>query len=84
MVHGFHRKEARAVEVDIGVEVITAEGVDLRGKALGDMGITQVLAYHRTVFGLHQGIVIAVAGSRLGELDVKFVEELRHPESKTP
>ena len=38
-----------------------------------------LLAHHRTVFGLHQGIVIAVARSRLGELDVKFVEELRHP-----
>jgi hypothetical protein len=40
----FPGKEAGSVEVHVGVQVLPAEVVDLPGKDLGDMGISQVFA----------------------------------------
>jgi hypothetical protein len=54
--------------IEIGREHLLGEGIDLFGEAPWDMGVAQMLAHHRAVFGLHQGIVVALAGAGLGEL----------------
>ena len=67
------------MEVEVRVEEILVEGVDQWGLFLGDMGITEVLAHHGTLVTFHQGVVIGVACSGLGELDQQLVEQLRDP-----
>jgi hypothetical protein len=55
-------KTAGAVEVDVGIEVFCAEGVDLGGEALRNVGVAEDLADDRAVFGFGQSIVVAVSG----------------------
>ena len=59
--HGFG-KEAGPVEVDVGVQVIPAEGIDLPGKAPRDGAVAQVLAHDRPILRFGQTVVIAVPG----------------------
>ena len=44
----------------------------------GDMAVAHVLANHRSVFGLHQTVVIAVPRSRFGLLDQQLVQQFGH------
>ena len=64
------------MEVQVGREDGEGEVVDPLGKASGNVAIAQVFAYHRAVLALGQGVVVGLAGARLGEfLDVELVEQ---------
>ena len=56
----FGGEVAGAVEVDVGVEEVAAEGIQVAGKALGDMSIAELLANDVAVFAFHQGVVVGV------------------------
>jgi hypothetical protein len=44
--------------------------------ATRDMGIAEVLAHHRAVFGLGQGIIVGASGAGFGEfLDVQLFQQ---------
>lgn len=55
------------LKVEIRVELLGAEGVDLGGETLRDMGTAEVLACDRSVLGLRQGVVVGALRARLGE-----------------
>jgi hypothetical protein len=63
------RLSTRALQSDAGFEealsVAEAEGIDLGGEALREMGVAEVLAH--SILGLLQGVVVAVPRARLGE-----------------
>lgn len=61
-------EEAGPVEVEIGRELVLGEVVDGLGEASRDVGIAEVFADHRAVFGLDQGVVVGASGAGLGEL----------------
>ena len=63
------REEAWAMEVDVRIEEVGTEGIDHAGTVLRDVGIAQMLAYHRAVLGLGQCVIIGMPGAGLGELD---------------
>jgi hypothetical protein len=44
------------------------EGVDLLGKLAGDVAVAEVLAHHRAILALGQGVVIGEPGAELGQL----------------
>jgi hypothetical protein len=48
-------EEARAVEVDVGIEVTTVEVVEFGREALGDVFIAEVFADNGAIFTLGQG-----------------------------
>ena len=69
-------EEAGAVEVEVGGEHILGEVVDLCGEAAGDLAVAEVFAHDGGVFTFHQGIVVGVSGTGLGELtDMELVEQ---------
>jgi hypothetical protein len=70
--------EGGRMEVDVGVQEILAEGVDLGGRALGDMRVAEVFAHDGAVLGLRQAVVVAVSGPRFGELDAELVQGFGH------
>ena len=51
------------MEVDIGVEVVTAECIHQCGEALRDVVVAQMLAHDGRVLGLGLCIVVAVPGA---------------------
>ena len=57
------------------VEVAPIEPVDGFGMRRGDIAIPHMLADHRSVFRLHQTVVVAFARSRFGLLDQQFFEQ---------
>ena len=59
-VGDYFGEQARSMEVDIGVQVVAAEGIDRHGKALRDVAVAQVLAHDGAVFRFGLGIVVAV------------------------
>ena len=63
------------MEVDVGVELVTVEGVDQRCPLLGDVDIAQMLTHDSAVFAFDQGIVIAVPGAGFGQFDQQLVEQ---------
>ena len=67
------------MEIDVGVEVLLVEPVDLGGEALRDMVVAEDLADDSGVFRFGEGVVVAVSGARLGQVDAEFLEELRDP-----
>ena len=56
----FGGEVAGAVEVDVGVEEVAAEGIHVAGEALGDMGVAELFADDAAVFAFHQGVVVGV------------------------
>lgn len=60
-------------------EDLARELVDLIGVGRGNVRVTELLADDGGVFTLGERIVIGLAGSGLGELDVEFAEEPRDP-----
>lgn len=67
-----------AVQIQVGVEMLLAEGIDETGKALWDMAVAKGLAHHGAVFALGQGVVIALARARLGLLGVELLQQGGH------
>ena len=65
----FGGEVAGAVEVDVGVEEVAAEGIDVAGEALGDMRVAELLANNAAVFAFHQGVVVGVPWPGAGEFD---------------
>lgn len=51
------------MEVDGGIQVVAAEVIDRRGKALRDVAVAQMLAHNGAILGLGLGVVIAVPGA---------------------
>ena len=56
------RKEARAVEVDVRVEVIRAEIIDQADAVWRDMGRTQMFAHDSAGLGLRQCGIVGIRG----------------------
>ena len=48
-------------------------------KCCVEMGMAQMLAYHRAVLALDQRIVVALPGPALGLFDVQFLQQSGHP-----
>jgi hypothetical protein len=67
-----------AMEIQVGVEVLQVERLQGRSVFRGDVSEADVLADDRSIFALHQGVVIAVPRPALGLLDQQFVEQLGH------
>ena len=61
-------EETGAVEVQVGGEDLLGEGVDAFSVTAGDVAVSEVLADDRAVLALDEGVVVAAAGSGLGEL----------------
>ena len=57
-----------AVEVQVGGEDLLGEGVDAFSVTAGNVAVSEVLADDRAVLALDEGVVVAAAGSGLGEL----------------
>ena len=53
--------------------------VEQAGPALRDMGMAEQLAHDMTVLAFHQGVVVAVPGAGLGELDTQFLQQPGDP-----
>ena len=64
----FDGEETGAVEVQVGGEDLLGEGVDAFSVTAGDVAVSEVLADDRAVLALDEGVVVAAAGSGLGEL----------------
>jgi len=73
------RKEARPVEVQIGIEMRLIEGIDERGPALGNGGMAKDFSHHRPILTFHQGIIIGLVGTGFGEFDQELALESGHP-----
>ena len=68
-------EETGTVEIQIRDQMVLVEGVDEGGVVLRNVGVAEVFAHGGGVFALNQGIVVGVAGTRLGELNEQLVEE---------
>ncbi len=73
------REQAGPVIVDVRVEVLAMEGIEQAGPALRDMGMAEELAHDMAVLAFHQGVVVAVPGAGLGELDTQFLQQPGDP-----
>ena len=56
--------------------MLLGEVVDQGGVALRDVVVAELFAHDVSVLALDEGVVVAVPGARLGELDVQLVEQL--------
>ena len=54
-------EQARTVEIDVGVEVLAAEGIDQVSEALRDVAVAEVFAHDRAILRLGLRVVVAVA-----------------------
>ena len=66
------------VIVDVGVEEAGIELVDGRGVGRADVSPADVFAHDGGVFGLHQAVVAALAGTAFGLLDEQLFQQLGH------
>ena len=55
------------------------EGIEQAGPALRDVGMAEELAHDMAVLAFHQGVVVAVPGAGLGELDAQFLQQPGDP-----
>ena len=63
------------MEVDIGIEVVAAEGIHRCSETLRDVAVTQMFAHDGRVLGFGLSVVVAVPGARLCLLfDEQLVE----------
>jgi hypothetical protein len=56
-------EEARAVEIDVGIEVAAVEVIELGCEALGDVFEAKVFAENGAIFTLGQGIIVGMTGA---------------------
>ena len=77
-VDGCLRLGAGAVVVQVGGQEVAVEGAELGGVAAGDVAVTDVLADHGAVFGLHQAVVARLSRPALGLLDAQLFQQLGH------
>lgn len=61
-----------AMEVQKWIQIFTAEGVEVCGMVLRGVFVAEQLAHHHAVLGLDQAIVVAVARTAAGELDMQL------------
>ena len=66
------------MEVQIGIEVIAVEVLERFGLGGIDISVAYVLADHRTIFGLHQAVIVTAARTAFGLLNQKLVEQAGH------
>ena len=64
------------MEIDVGVQELSAEGIDFPGKALRNVAVAQVFGYDRPVLRFSQPIVIAVPGRDLVKSTRSFSRRL--------
>lgn len=72
-------EQAGAMVVVVGVGVEPVEVVEGLGPTRGDVGVAEELADHVSVLAFHQGVIIAPAGTGLGELDAELLQQLGYP-----
>ena len=70
------REQAWAVVVEERRELALREVVDQVGVAPRDVVAAEVFAHDVAILALDEGVVVAVPGPRLGELDVQLVEQV--------
>ena len=75
---GLGGKHARAMQNEPRIEYFLIELIDGFSVLLGDMCVAYVLAHDTGVLALGQRVIVALARARLGLLDAKFLENLRH------
>jgi len=66
---GFVREEAGAMEVEIGVEVQSADVLDQQCPTLTDIAVAEVFFDNGSILAFRQSVVTAVRGACLRELD---------------
>src|SRR5665213_3072038 len=69
---------ARAMKVQIVIEAVSIELIDVIGVSLRDVAIAHMLANHRSVFALHQAIVVAGTRARFGLFNQHSLEQRRY------
>ena len=73
------RKEAGAVEVQIGGEMFLIESIHERGPILGNVAMAKALSDHRPILLFPQGVVVGLTGTGCGEGDQELAEKASHP-----
>ena len=69
------RLGARAMVVQIRIQILPIEVVDGVGVPRIDVAVTDVFADHRAVLGLHQPVVTALPGTAFGLLDQQLIKQ---------
>lgn len=64
------------MKVDIGIEKVSVELIDHPGAFLRDIGISQLFADNRAVFGFHQPVIIGVSWTGFGKANDELVQQL--------
>ena len=65
--------------VEVRIEVLVVKVIQPAGPALRNVGMAKELAHHVTVLAFHQGVVVAVPGAGLGELDAQLLQQPGDP-----
>jgi hypothetical protein len=60
------RKEAGAVEVQIGCEMFLIESIHERGPILGNGAMAKALSDHRPILPFPQGVIVGLTGTGCG------------------
>src|SRR3546814_18636250 len=68
-------EQTRPVQVQVRIQVLSAEIIDWCGKALRDMAVAEDLAYDRSILALGQGIIARAPGPRIGQFRIELLEQ---------
>ena len=69
------RKEAGAMKVQIGIEVLLIEDIDERRPALGNVRMAKEFADHRPILTFDEGMIVGLASTGFGEVDEELAQE---------
>ncbi len=70
------RHATRPMEIQIGIEMLTVEGHERVGVAGIDIAVSDVLADHCAILGLHQAVVVGMPRARFGLFGQQLVQQL--------
>ena len=69
-------KQVGPMDVERRCPPVEPECIDRSGEALREVGMAQMLAYHRAVLAFDQGVVIALPGATPGLFDGQLLQPL--------
>ena len=77
-VNNRNREETGAIEVDIQVKEVSIELIEQFSAALGDIGISQLIAHHGAILRLQQAIIIGMSGPGFNETNQQLIQQLKN------
>lgn len=69
------RKEAGAMKIDIGIEMLLIEDIDERRPALRNVRMAKEFSDHRPILTFDEGIIVGLASTGFGEVDEELAQE---------